>query len=110
MPKHKNRKFSGTPAVPADVSFGAGVMSLAELELAYVKHVLSVVGGNKREAARVLGIDRRSLYRRIAWLAGVERLRGGGGPRDPDRTVDDQQLDLPGTARLVTASHTEETP
>jgi hypothetical protein len=108
MPKHKNRKFSGDPAIPADVSFGAGVMSLAELELAYVKHVLSVVGGNKREAARVLGIDRRSLYRRIAWLAGAERLRSGGRPRDAH---DARQLDLPGTERSVTESHdTEETP
>jgi DNA-binding NtrC family response regulator len=30
--------------------------------------VLSLVGGNKLQAARTLGIDRRSLYRRLAAL------------------------------------------
>jgi hypothetical protein len=97
MPKRRSPiiRFTGDPAVPADVSFGAGTMSLAELELAYVRHVLAVEGGNKRAAARVLGIDRRSLYRRIAWLAGADRRRGGGRS---SAVIDERQLDLPGTA------------
>ena len=40
-------------------------MTLAEVEKRYVRHVLDAVGGNKAMAARILGIDRRSLYRRL---------------------------------------------
>jgi len=41
------------------------LISLAEVERRYVRQVLSAVGGNKTMAARILGIDRRSLYRRL---------------------------------------------
>ncbi len=39
---------------------------LAEVELAYIKQVVEAVGGNMAHAARVLGIDRRTLYRKLA--------------------------------------------
>ena len=39
------------------------LMTLAELEKRYFKKVLKETGGNKSEAARILGIDRRTLYR-----------------------------------------------
>jgi hypothetical protein len=35
------------------------------MERRYVRQVLNAVGGNKTHAARILGIDRRSLYRRL---------------------------------------------
>ncbi len=41
------------------------LITLAELESRYVRRVLAACGGNKTHAARVLGIDRRSLYRRL---------------------------------------------
>lgn len=41
------------------------MITLGELEQRYVQRVLSAVGGNKSRAARILGIDRRSLYRRL---------------------------------------------
>ncbi len=41
-------------------------LSLAEVELAYIKQVVEKVGGNMAHAARVLGIDRRTLYRKLA--------------------------------------------
>lgn len=34
--------------------------------LEYVVHVLKECGGNKSNAAKILGLDRRSLYRRLA--------------------------------------------
>jgi len=45
---------------------GDGMLpSLAEMEALYVRHVLNLVGGNKRRAAALLGIGRRTLYRRL---------------------------------------------
>lgn len=41
------------------------LLPLQEVEKAYVQHVLHAVGGNKRQAAQILGIARRTLYR---WL------------------------------------------
>jgi DNA-binding NtrC family response regulator len=41
------------------------LISLETLEQRYIQQVLLAVGGNKTQAARVLGIDRRSLYRRL---------------------------------------------
>jgi DNA-binding NtrC family response regulator len=40
-------------------------MPLAEVERAYVRRVLESVDGNKAVAARVLGIDRRTVYRKL---------------------------------------------
>ena len=50
----------------------AGQVTLAELEKLYVLRVLKGVDGNKMAAARKLGIDRRTLYRKLArwgWAA-----------------------------------------
>jgi two-component system response regulator HydG len=41
------------------------LLTLDEMERRYVRQVLESVRGNKTHAARVLGIDRRSLYRRL---------------------------------------------
>ncbi len=47
---------------PAETS---EMITLDEMERRYVRQVLNSVQGNKTHAARVLGIDRRSLYRRL---------------------------------------------
>jgi DNA-binding NtrC family response regulator len=39
-------------------------MTLHELEDAYIEEVLKLTGGNKVKAANILGIDRKTLYRR----------------------------------------------
>lgn len=39
--------------------------SLATIERAYIDHVLERADGNKAQAARILGIDRRTLYRKL---------------------------------------------
>ncbi|MHB8798006.1 MAG: sigma 54-interacting transcriptional regulator [Thermoanaerobaculia bacterium] len=41
-----------------------GSLDLATLELEHIRMVLESVGGNKSEAARILGINRRTLYRK----------------------------------------------
>jgi two-component system response regulator AtoC len=40
--------------------------SLAEVEANYVDEVLALTGGNKTEAARILGISRKNLYEKLA--------------------------------------------
>jgi DNA-binding NtrC family response regulator len=39
------------------------LISIAELNRRYIDQVLGLVGGNKSRAARILGLDRRTLYR-----------------------------------------------
>lgn len=41
------------------------ILPLAEMEQQYIRHVLDRTGGNKRRAAALLGIGRRTLYRKI---------------------------------------------
>lgn len=41
------------------------VPSLEDMELAYILRVLEAVGGNKASAARLLGVDRTTLYRKL---------------------------------------------
>jgi DNA-binding NtrC family response regulator len=48
------------------------LVPLEEVERRYVHRVLEAVGGNKTMAARILGLDRKTLYRKLD-----PRLRGG---------------------------------
>jgi two-component system, NtrC family, response regulator AtoC len=41
------------------------VQSLEDVGLAYISSVLDAVGGNKASAARLLGVDRTTLYRKL---------------------------------------------
>ncbi len=41
------------------------LISLDALERRYVRHVLAATGGNKSQAARILGLDRKTLYRKL---------------------------------------------
>jgi DNA-binding NtrC family response regulator len=46
-----------------------GLPSLDEVERRYVIHVLKAVGQNRKRAAQVLRIDRRTLYRMLERFA-----------------------------------------
>ncbi len=39
--------------------------TLEQLERRYIDRVLEIAGGNKTQAARILGVDRRTLYRKL---------------------------------------------
>jgi len=39
--------------------------TLEDIQQAYIRHVLEVTGGNKIQAARILGLDRSTLYRKL---------------------------------------------
>ncbi len=44
---------------------------LHEIEKEYIKKILEKMGGNKYQAAQVLGIDRKTLYRKLAEIEGT---------------------------------------
>jgi DNA-binding NtrC family response regulator len=52
-------------------------LSLRELEERYIDEVLRATGGNKVQAARILGVDRKTLYRR------AERRRSEAESAEP---------------------------
>ena len=41
------------------------LVPMEEVERRYILHVLGAVGGNRTLAARVLGLDRKTLYRKL---------------------------------------------
>jgi DNA-binding NtrC family response regulator len=51
--------------------------TLAELERRYIELVLRETGGNKKRAAEILGIDRRTLYRTLERQEEDERNEKG---------------------------------
>lgn len=57
------------------LSRSAPLMTMEELQRRYLDHVLEQTGGNKRRAAQILGITRRTLYR---WLEGGASRSSGG--------------------------------
>jgi DNA-binding NtrC family response regulator len=50
------------------------LVPMEEIERRYILHVLKSVGGNKTTAARVLGLDRKTLYRKLAQFGEGESL------------------------------------
>jgi DNA-binding NtrC family response regulator len=53
------------PSIQIDGSDPKQLITLEELEKRYIGQVLDAVGGNKTHAAKVLGFDRRTLYRKL---------------------------------------------
>ncbi len=49
------------------------LITLSELERRYIDRVLAATAGNKAQAARVLGLDRRTLYRKLERYERYER-------------------------------------
>ena len=41
------------------------LVPMEEVERRYILKVLDTLGGNKRQAAKILGMDRRTLYRKL---------------------------------------------
>ncbi len=60
---NEHEEVQGAPAVSAPLR------SLSDVQREHVRYVLREVGGNKRRAADILGVTRRTLYR---WLANEE--------------------------------------
>ena len=62
--------------------------TLDQLEREYIERVLEVEGGNKTRAAHRLGLDRKTLYRKLEEYAASPREgEVGPGAEDPTKTV-----------------------
>ncbi len=70
---HQQNSADPTPTLSGEVLPGTSAPapaptrwpSLEEVEKRYIRKVLEATGGNKRRTAEVLGIARRTLYRRL---------------------------------------------
>ncbi len=58
-------------------SAAAAGLPLLEVERAYIREVLESTGGNKSEAARILGIHRKTLHEKLRALEEAEAVPGG---------------------------------
>ena len=70
LPPRMSLEHSGnaTPPLSADdlSDLFSGLPSLDELERRYILHVLDATGSNRKRAAEILGINRKTLYRMAA--------------------------------------------
>jgi len=67
----------------------AELVTLAEVERRYIEQVMDSLQGNKTEAARVLGVGRKTLYRKLETYEGRRHRdgsRGEGGARRQRRS------------------------
>jgi len=60
----KIRNYRTSQVVPESTD-PEELLPMEEVERRYIRHVLRAVGGNKALAARVLGLDRKTLYRKL---------------------------------------------
>ena len=59
------RRSAAVPTHPLTATADQDWRSLAEVEAGYIREVLDWTGGNKQRAARILGIGRKTLYRKL---------------------------------------------
>jgi len=76
-------RLDGLEPAPTDVP---EELSLEEVERRHVQRVLRSVGGNRAAAARILGIDRSTLYRRMSQSATPD-VKSDTRHRDPSRNT-----------------------
>ncbi|MEM0915591.1 MAG: helix-turn-helix domain-containing protein, partial [Planctomycetota bacterium] len=61
-PNLRSDDASGAPTSGGEVS---GAMSLDQLEKQAIRHALQATAGNREQAAKILGIGERTLYRKL---------------------------------------------
>ena len=60
------RTFGGEDTAPLPTGADEPLSSLDALERRHIMKVLETVGGNKTLASQILGVDRKTLYRKLA--------------------------------------------
>ncbi len=92
LAEHKELNIRDLPEeiqATAETSRGFGwndpedLPSLADLEQEHISRVLSATAGNKQKSARILGVDRSTLYRKMARYGIVWGNTSGGSQPPP---------------------------
>ena len=78
----RERKMSEADSLAGALSRG---MTLDELEREYILRVVRAEGGNKTRAAQRLGLDRKTLYRKLEEYATPAEATPPAGTVDPER-------------------------
>jgi two-component system, NtrC family, response regulator AtoC len=73
----KIRQHKGAPRAPLAAEDPGEVVPLEEVERRYIAWAVEQLGGNKTLAAQKLGVDRKTLYRKL------QAASGGGAGRAP---------------------------
>jgi two-component system response regulator HydG len=71
---------------------------LSDVERYYIEQALQLAGGNREEAAKMLGIGERTLYRKIKEWQEEDKIR---------KTLADHHGDLKATARALKRDEAE---
>lgn len=83
--------------VPDPLSFPRDVnalLTMADIERKYIEHVLGLFDGNKVQAAIMLGLDRRTLYRKLdAWGTAERWSLFAEGRRNAKRRASREELE-----------------
>src|SRR5262249_35935217 len=91
--EHRQSDVALTPSDPGQL------VTLEEIERRYIMRVMDAVGGHRSRAARVLGLDRKTLYRKLARLAArvgdVQSGRRGRRARSTRRDRDGRGHNAP---------------
>jgi DNA-binding NtrC family response regulator len=61
----KKIRSSNKIAIDADYLDPSDFLTIEEMEHRYIQQVLKTIGGNQTKAAKILGIDRKTLYRKM---------------------------------------------
>ncbi|MCA8968993.1 MAG: hypothetical protein KDC95_04395 [Planctomycetes bacterium] len=70
-------------------------LSLAELEKRHIFRVLASTGGNKSRAARILGIDTKTLYNKLkSYEVGADKRRRSSAMRREEATTAEKTMRL----------------
>jgi DNA-binding NtrC family response regulator len=82
----KVRRYRSAPGGLGLGGEGGTFLPLHEVERRYILNVLEVLGGNKSSAAAALGVDRRTLYRKLdEYRAASSEDAQGDDASSPDR-------------------------
>ena len=65
LPNYVRRQTAEAEAPEPGAVLGGELATLASMEVRYIRYVLDHCQGNKRQAADILGIGRRTLYRKL---------------------------------------------
>ena len=65
LPEQLLRRRAAPDAAESALETAADIVTLEQLDRRYILRAIALLDGNKSRAAELLGLDRRTLYRRL---------------------------------------------